>query len=106
MDTAQVLPVVTRRGRFVELRLCPNETLDRAPWAVGLFPIGEDPGIAIGVGTTPIAALADALDTLQGGRWAIDAAILQMVKDATGPRVLPRGAYPPQGGDVSGTGGQ
>jgi formylmethanofuran:tetrahydromethanopterin formyltransferase len=77
--TVETLPVDTRRGCNCELRLtetAPSET----PWAVGLFPIGDEIGIAIGVGGSRVSALADALDTLQAARWAIDDAILEAVK--------------------------
>jgi len=93
-----ILPIDTRRGRNCELRLArPTSPDDK--WAVGLFPIGNETGIAIGVGASCISALSDAQDTLQAARWAINDAILEAARERDG--VLGRGT-PGRGGTDGG----
>jgi hypothetical protein len=76
------LAIDTRRGRHCELRLT-NETGDRA-YAVGVFPVGSDTGICIGVGASAISALGDALDTLQAARWSLHDALVEAGKARDG----------------------
>jgi len=102
IQTVQTLPMDPRRGRNCELRLTQTTPSER-PWAVGLFPAGDDLGIAIGVGVSPRAALGDAQDTLQAAQWAINDAILEGVRRAWasapgGAPGAPWGGVPPEGG--------
>jgi hypothetical protein len=106
-----ILPIDTRRGRNCELRLARPTSPD-AKWAVGLFPIGNETGIAIGVGASCLSALSDAQDTLQAARWAINDAILEAARERD---MVPgrgttgaggnRGGVPPAGGEGPQTGG-
>jgi hypothetical protein len=88
------LPIDSRRGRHCEMRVTYTPT-DPKPYAVGLFPIGGDQGICIGVGLSMLSALGDALDTLQGGRWSLHDAIGEEGKRRV---ALPQGDG--DGGDI------
>jgi hypothetical protein len=68
------LAVNTRRPHS-EMRISYTTT-DEKPYAIGLFPIGGDQGICIGVGLSLLSALNDALDTLQAGRWSLHDALV------------------------------
>jgi hypothetical protein len=87
------LPIDSRRGRHCELRVTHTVT-DEKPYAIGLFPIGGEQGICIGVGLSMLSALGDALDTLQAGRWSLH--------DAIGDEGRRRVALPQGDGDPGG----